>query len=93
MGIKEVRASHILVGTEEQAKKLMEKIKEGASFDQTAREYSKCPSGAKGGDLGWFKRQRMVREFENFCFGHKQGEMGIVRTQFGWHVIKVTGQR
>jgi peptidyl-prolyl cis-trans isomerase C len=89
----EVRASHILVGSEEKAKELLGKINEGASFEKLAMENSKCPSSRKGGDLGYFKRGRMVREFDRFCFSNKKGAVGIVRTEFGWHVIKVTDVR
>lgn len=85
-----VRASHILVKTEDEAKQLMEKIKEGESFAKLAKEHSQCPSGKKGGDLGYFSRQKMVPAFEKFCFKHKPGEMGLVKTEFGWHIIKVT---
>jgi peptidyl-prolyl cis-trans isomerase C len=86
----EVRASHILVGSEEAAKELMDKIENGENFADLAQKNSKCPSGKKGGDLGLFKRGRMVPEFDRFCFTHKKGDMGIVKTQFGWHVIKIT---
>ncbi len=86
----QVKASHILVSTEEEAKELLERVQGGEDFAKLAQERSKCPSGRKGGDLGWFKRQQMVREFDRFCFSHKPGEMGIVKTQFGWHVIKIT---
>jgi peptidyl-prolyl cis-trans isomerase C len=89
----EVRASHILIGSEDKAKELLERLNKGEKFADLAAQFSKCPSGRKGGDLGFFKRGRMVREFENFCFTHKKGETGIVRTQFGWHVIKVTDIR
>jgi peptidyl-prolyl cis-trans isomerase C len=86
----EVRASHILVGSQELAKELMDKIENGESFGTLAQQHSKCPSGKKGGDLGFFKQGRMVREFDRFCFSHKKGEVGLVKTEFGWHVIKVT---
>lgn len=89
----EVRASHILVGTEEMAKDIMKKIEAGEDFARMAQTSSKCPSKAKGGDLGYFIRGKMVPEFDRFCFAHKKGEMGIVKTQFGWHIIKVTDLR
>ncbi|MBR9681403.1 MAG: peptidylprolyl isomerase [Candidatus Altiarchaeota archaeon] len=90
MGPNQVRASHILVSTEAEAKELLEKIQGGENFVNLAQGRSKCPSGKKGGDLGFFKRQQMVREFEKFCFTHKPGEIGIIKTEFGWHVLKVT---
>jgi peptidyl-prolyl cis-trans isomerase C len=86
----QVKASHILVGSEEKAKQLYEEIISGADFSKLAMDNSKCPSGRKGGNLGFFKRGQMVREFENFCFANKKGTVGIVKTEFGWHVIKVT---
>ncbi|MBR9689661.1 MAG: peptidylprolyl isomerase [Candidatus Altiarchaeota archaeon] len=87
----EVRASHILVGSEEQAKDILNKINSGDDFAEAAKKYSKCPSGAKGGDLGFFGRGRMVKEFDKFCFSHKKDDVGVIKTEFGWHVIKVTG--
>ena len=86
----EIRASHILVGSREQAEQIMNEIEAGAAFHKIASEHSKCPSKNKGGDLGFFPRGRMVPEFDRFCFSHKKGETGIVKTQFGWHVVMVT---
>jgi len=86
----EVRASHILVGDENLARELKNKVDIGDDFAKLAQTYSKCPSKAKGGDLGFFKRGRMVPPFEKFCFKGKKGDTGVVKTQFGWHVIKVT---
>jgi len=87
--VKEVRVSHILVGNEEQAKVIFNKIKFlNMDFGKLAQEESKCPSKKKGGDLGWFTRGKMIKEFENLAFSLKKGELGIVKTQFGWHVIK-----
>lgn len=86
----EVRASHILVGGRDLAEQIMNKVEAGESFPKLAMEHSKCPSKNKGGDLGFFARGRMVPEFDRFCFSHKKGEMGLVKTQFGWHVIMVT---
>jgi len=87
--VKEIKASHILVDDENKAKFIYNKILgKLATFENLAMEESKCPSKKKGGDLGWFGRGRMVKEFENFAFNLKKGEMGIVKTQFGWHVVK-----
>ena len=91
--VKEVRASHILVNSEEKAQELFNKIKTGHAFEKIAETESKCPSRKKGGDLGWFGRGRMVREFENTAFNLKKGELGIVKTQFGWHIIKKTDEK
>ena len=87
-----IRASHILVKTEEEAKQILEIFAQGnKSFEQVALERSLCPSKKKGGDLGFFGRQQMVREFENAAFKLKKGEVSQpVKTQFGWHIIKLT---
>ncbi|MBR9680553.1 MAG: peptidylprolyl isomerase [Candidatus Altiarchaeota archaeon] len=87
----EVRASHILVGDENKARELKAKVDIGDDFATLAKAHSKCPSKAKGGDLGFFKRGRMVPAFDKFCFSNKQGATGVIKTEFGWHVIKVTG--
>lgn len=88
----EVKASHILVATEEEAKALYNEIKNGKDFAEAAKEYSKCPSGQASGDLGFFPRGVMVKPFEDAAFSLKQGELSEpVQTQFGWHLILVTG--
>lgn len=87
----EVKASHILVQTEEEAKKLYEEIKEGKSFADVAAEVSMCPSGANGGDLGFFGHGMMVKPFEDAAFKLEVGEVSQpVETQFGWHLIFLT---
>ena len=84
-------ASHILVKTEEEAKKLLEEIKNGADFAKLASEHSMCPSGRDGGDLRFFGRGMMVKPFEDAAFALKKGEVSEpVETQFGWHLIKLT---
>ena len=83
------RASHILVKTEEQAKEILLKIQKGESFTKLAEQYSLCPSKNSGGSLGEFGKGQMVKEFEKAVFSAKKGELVIVKTQFGWHVIKV----
>jgi len=90
-----VRAAHILVKTEEEAKQILEILAQGnKDFEQIAKERSNCPSGRKGGDLGYFGRGQMVREFENAAFNLKKGEVSQpVKTQFGWHVIKMTDKK
>lgn len=90
----EIRASHILVDTEEEAINLKEEILSGTSFEDVAAEHSNCPSGARGGDLGFFGRGQMVSEFETAAFDLKVGELSDpVRTNFGWHLILVTAQK
>ncbi len=85
-----VRASHILVADDAAAEAVIAEINEGLSFEEAAKKYSKCPSNAKGGDLGFFTRGKMVPEFEEAAFSMAPGEMtGAVKTQFGSHIIKV----
>lgn len=90
--MSKIRASHILVKTEEEAKQVLLILSQGQkSFEQVAQERSICPSSRKGGDLGFFTRGRMVKEFENAAFRLKVGELSQpVKSQFGWHIIKVT---
>ena len=89
-----VKASHILVKTEAEAKEIMQKIKAGDDFAKLAKLYSQCPSGNAGGDLGYFGKGQMVKPFEEACFKAKAGDvLGPVKTQFGCHLIKVTGDK
>lgn len=90
----EVRASHILVATEEEANNLRNEIINGKNFADAAAEYSNCPSGANGGDLGYFGRGMMVKPFEDAAFELEVGELSQpVQTQFGWHLIEVTDKK
>ncbi len=92
----EVHARHILVATEQEAKDLLAELKKGTPFDKLAKEKSTDKaSGAEGGDLGWFKRTDMVKEFSDAAFALKKGEtsQAPVKTQFGYHVIKVEDRR
>ena len=91
--LREVRASHILVKSEDEAKNLLEEIKGGKSFADAAKEVSLCPSGRDGGDLGFFKKGVMVKPFEDAAFALKEiGQVSDpVQTQFGWHLIQLTG--
>ncbi len=87
----QAKASHILVDTEEQAKEIKAEIEGGLSFEEAAGKYSKCPSNAKGGDLGFFGQGQMVPEFETAVFDMEVGQMSApVQTQFGFHLIKKT---
>lgn len=87
----EVRASHILVKTEDEAKHLYDEIIAGKSFAEAAEEVSLCPSGQNGGDLGFFSKGMMVKPFEDACFSMEVGEISQpVQTQFGWHLIQLT---
>ena len=89
----EVRASHILVKTEQEAMDLYNEIKNGASFADLAAKNSMCPSGRNGGDLGFFGKGMMVKPFEDAAFDLEVGEISQpVQTQFGWHLIQLTGK-
>ena len=89
--ITEVRASHLLVDTEEEAKQLRQEIENGLDFADAAKRASKCPSGKSGGDLGYFGRGRMVKEFDQVAFSLPVGQLSEpIQTQFGWHLLVVT---
>jgi peptidyl-prolyl cis-trans isomerase C len=93
-GPSEVRASHILVETQEEADAIVAELQKGGDFAAIAKKKSKGPSGAKGGDLGYFTKDKMVPEFANAAFALKTGEVSApVKTGFGWHVIKVVDRR
>ena len=88
--LTKVNAAHILVKTEQEALACLEEIKLGKSFEDLAKERSFCPSGKKGGSLGWFGRGMMVKEFEDAAFSAKREDIvGPVKTEFGWHIIKI----
>jgi peptidyl-prolyl cis-trans isomerase C len=92
--VSNVKASHILVEKHSQALKVLEELGAGKDFKELARKHSTCPSRKKGGDLGFFGRGRMVKEFERAAFALKVGEVsGPVKTQFGYHIIKKTGEK
>jgi peptidyl-prolyl cis-trans isomerase C len=91
---EEVRASHILVDSEDKGKEVIAKLKAGGSFAALAKEYSKDPGAAEGGDLGYFTKDQMVAEFADAAFKMKKGDISDpVKTQFGWHVIKLEDRR
>jgi len=103
---EQVRASHILIKTEAadsnetkaqakaKAEQLLEQIGQGADFAALAKEHSGCPSGASGGDLGFFGKGQMVPPFEEAVYKLKPGQLsGIVETRFGYHIIKLTDSK
>jgi len=103
---EQVRASHILikVGAKSDAAQkaaarkkieaIQKQLKNGEDFSELAKKVSECPSNTKGGDLGYFSRGQMVKPFEDVAFSLKPGEMsGIVETEFGFHIIKLTEKK
>jgi peptidyl-prolyl cis-trans isomerase C len=92
---EEVRARHILVEQEDQAKAVLDRLRKGEDFAKIAAELSKDPgSGKEGGDLGFFTKDRMVAPFAEAAFKLAKGEVSEpVKSQFGWHVIKIEDKR
>lgn len=93
---EEVHAQHILLGSEEEARAVLKQLEGGADFATVAKEKSTDPSAkSNGGDLGYFRREAMVPEFADAAFTIPPGTVGKdpVKTQFGWHVIKVDDRR
>ena len=84
-----VSAQHILVAQEFEAQDVLKKLEEGVSFEELAKDFSQCPSGQNGGNLGEFGKGMMVAPFEKAAFGLEVGTFsGPVQTQFGYHIIK-----
>ncbi len=103
---EQIRASHILITLDPKASEadkkkarekiegLLKQIKAGADFAKLAQENSGCPSSKQGGDLGYFGKGQMVKQFDDAVFVMKPGELsGVVETQFGFHIIKLTEKR
>ena len=91
---EEIKARHILVATEEEAQSVIDALDAGGDFEELAKEHSTGPSGADGGDLGYFTAGTMVAEFNDAAFALQAGEISApVKTKFGWHVIKVEDRR
>ena len=91
---EEVRARHILLDTREEAEAVIAAVKNGGDFIELAKSRSKGPSGAGGGDLGYFDKDAMVAPFSEAAFKLKKGKISEpVKTQFGWHVIKLEDRR
>jgi peptidyl-prolyl cis-trans isomerase C len=90
----QIRASHILMKSEAEAKDVEKQLKGGAKFEDLAKAHSIDGAAPKGGDLGWFGKGAMLPDFEKVAFSLKEGETsGIVKTKFGYHIIKLTGKR
>jgi peptidyl-prolyl cis-trans isomerase C len=103
---EQVRASHILVSVDPQKDPLQkaesrkkiediqQKLRKGEDFSELAKEYSQCPSGSEGGDLGYFQRGQMVKPFEQTAFALRPGEVSdIVETKFGYHLIRLADKK
>ena len=92
---EEIKASHILMDTENEAIDVINMLNDGDDFAELAKSKSTGPSGPSGGDLGWFKRGQMVPPFEKAAFSLNKNEITQrpVQTQFGWHVIKIFDKR
>lgn len=90
----QVKASHILVKSEKEAKDVLAQLKAGGNFEELAKKLSTDGAASKGGDLGWFSKGSMIPEFEKVAFAMKENETsGVVKTKFGYHIIKLTGKR
>ena len=86
-------ARHILVDSQAKCEELKTKIQDGADFADVAREYSTCPSGQQGGELGESGPGQMVREFDEVVFsGELNTVLGPVQTQFGYHLLEITSR-
>ena len=94
-GREEVHAQHILVKTEDEAKSVIAGLDKGADFGELAKKYSTDPSASSGGDLGYFGHDDMVKAFTDAAFALPKGQYSKtpVKTEFGWHVIKVEDRR
>ena len=91
---EQVRARHILVKTEEEAKAIAEELKTGKDFAELAKAKSTCPSSRRGGDLDWFGKGQMAPEFEKAAFALQKGQVSdIVHTDFGYHIIKLDDRK
>jgi len=94
MAIRRAHASHILLRQKSDAVRILSEIQEAKKplkvFEKAAKKHSKCPSGQRGGDLGWFHERQMVREFSEACFEQPLKEVDrFVKTEFGYHLIWV----
>lgn len=85
-----IRVSHILVKGRKEAQEILERLSRGEEFERLAKEKSICPSGKRGGDLGYFGPGVMVKGFEDAAYGLlNKGDIGVVETQFGYHIIRL----
>jgi peptidyl-prolyl cis-trans isomerase C len=94
-GVEEVHARHILLGSEHEAKWVIQELGKGADFATLAKRFSKDPDAARGGDVGFFRRDQVWPGFADLAFSLKPGEIGQtpVYNEFGWHVVQTLEQR
>ena len=87
----EVHARHILVASDGEARELIRILKAGQNFDEVAKKHSRDSTASRGGDLGFFRAKDMVKPFSDAAFAMKPGEISEVpvKTEFGWHIIKI----
>lgn len=92
---EEVRARHILVPTEAQARQVLDELRRGADFATLAEKISTDPDGKKGGDLGFFRREQVWPAFADVAFSLQPGQIAAnpIRNEYGWHVVKVEERR
>jgi peptidyl-prolyl cis-trans isomerase C len=91
--VARAEARHILVDSEEKCESIKQEIENGRDFADAAKEFSTCPSGQKGGDLGEFGPGQMVKEFDEVVFSADVNTVqGPVKTQFGYHLLEVTNR-
>ena len=91
MDRQEVKISHILVDTKDEALNLKERIQNGEDFAELAKQYSKCSSNVDGGDLGFNMRGRLVKNFEDTAFNIELNKLSDpIETPYGWHILKIT---
>jgi len=85
-----IHCVHILVERHSEALQALDRLRKGEKFAEVAKQVSRCPSRKRGGDLGWFGRGQMVKEFEKTAFTLGKGQMSSepVKTQYGYHIIK-----
>ncbi len=91
---EQVRARHILVESAEEAEGILKQLNNSADFIELAKEKSTCPSASEGGDLGYFAKGQMIKEFEDAAFALEVGEISpVVKTEFGYHIIKLLDKK
>jgi peptidyl-prolyl cis-trans isomerase C len=91
---EEIHAQQLVVSSADEAKSLLDQLRKGAPFEDLARAHSTSPDARTGGDLGWFPRGTMPKQFDDACFGLGAGKLsGVVASPYGFHVFKVLGKR